>query len=49
MLQEEPDAAKLRKKVVDQRVEMASLRQEMRRLAKERDKYRMQCTSLPRS
>jgi hypothetical protein len=41
-LQEEPDAAKLRKKVIDQQVEMASLRQELRRVVKERDKYRLQ-------
>jgi hypothetical protein len=39
-LQEEPDMAKLRKKVVDQQVEMASMRREIKRLAKERDKYR---------
>jgi hypothetical protein len=40
MLQEEPDAAKLRKKVVDQQVEMTSMRAAMKRIAKERDKYR---------
>jgi hypothetical protein len=40
MLAEEPDAAKLRKKVIDQKAEMASLHQENRRLAKERDKHR---------
>jgi hypothetical protein len=39
MLQEDPDTAKLRKKVVEQQVEMASLRQAMKRIAKERDKY----------
>src|SRR5262245_31096910 len=39
MLQEEPDAAKLRKKVIDQQVEMASMRQVMKKIAKERDKY----------
>jgi len=39
-LAEEPDAVKLRKKVVEQRVEMANLRTELRRVAKERDKYR---------
>jgi len=38
-LQEEPDATKLRKKVVDQQVEMASLRHAMKQVAKERDKY----------
>jgi chromosome segregation ATPase len=38
-LQEEPDAAKLRKKVVDQRIEMAALRQNLRKVVKERDKY----------
>jgi len=38
-LQEDPDAAKLRKKVVDLQVEMASLRQAMRQVAKERDEY----------
>ena len=38
-LQEEPDAAKLRKKVVDQQVEMTSLRRVMRKIAKERDEY----------
>jgi len=37
-LQEEPDAAKLRKKVVEQQVEMANLRHELRRLIKERDR-----------
>jgi len=40
MLQEEPDAAKLRKKVVDQQVEMASLRRNIKQLVKERDEYR---------
>jgi hypothetical protein len=35
----EPDAAKLRKKVVDQPVEMALLRQVMKEIAKERDQY----------
>jgi hypothetical protein len=39
MLQEEPDAAKLRKKVVDQQVEMASMRATMKQAAKERDQY----------
>src|SRR5262245_31592040 len=37
MLAEEPDAAKLSKKVVEQRVEMASLRQNIKILVKERD------------
>src|SRR6516165_3303653 len=32
-LQEDPDAAKLRKKVVDQQVEMASMRQVMKKIA----------------
>jgi len=41
-LQEEPDTAKLRKKVIEQRVEMASLRQALRRTAKERDRLREQ-------
>src|SRR5215472_2743128 len=40
MLQEEPDAAKLRKKVVDQQVEMASMRRVMKGIAKERDALR---------
>jgi hypothetical protein len=40
MLQEEPDAAKLRKKVIDQQVEVASMRQVMKKIAKERDEYR---------
>jgi hypothetical protein len=39
MLKEEPDAAKLRKKIIDQQTEMASLRQAMKQIAKERDKY----------
>jgi hypothetical protein len=38
-LQEDPDVAKLRKTVIDQRVEMMGLRQELRRVAKERDQY----------
>jgi hypothetical protein len=37
MLQEEPDAAKLRKKIVDQKVELAGMRQVMKQIAKERD------------
>jgi hypothetical protein len=40
MLQEEPDAAKLRKKVVDQQVKMASMRRNIKQLIKERDEYR---------
>src|SRR5262249_39832905 len=50
MLQEEPNAAKLRKKIVDQQVEMASMRQAMRRVAKERDKYqaRVQAYAKPK-
>ena len=39
MLQEEPDAAKLRKKVADQQVEMANLRRAFKKTAKERDQY----------
>jgi len=39
MLQEEPDAAKLRKKVADQKMEMASMRRVMKEIAKERDLY----------
>jgi len=39
MLQEEPDAAKLRKKVADQQAEMASMRRVMKEIAKERDQY----------
>ena len=41
MLQEEPDAAKLRKKVADQQAEMASMRRVMKEIAKERDKYQV--------
>jgi hypothetical protein len=37
MLQEQPDAAKLRKKVIDQAVEMAAMRRVMKEIAKERD------------
>jgi hypothetical protein len=40
-LQEEPDAAKLRKKVIDQQAEMASMRQVMKKIAKERDQYKV--------
>jgi hypothetical protein len=40
MLQEEPDAAKLRKQVVDQKVEMAAMRKAMKEIAKQRDKWR---------
>jgi hypothetical protein len=39
MLQLEPDAAKLRKKVVDQQVEMANLGRVLKQTAKERDHY----------
>jgi len=39
MLQEEPDAGKLRKKVIDLQVEIAALRRELRKIAKERDEY----------
>jgi hypothetical protein len=38
-LQEEPDVAKLRKKVIDQQAQMASLRRAMKGIAKERDDY----------
>src|SRR5262249_1176243 len=48
MLQEEPDAAKLRKKVVDQQVEMASLRRAMKEIAKERDKYQVRVKAYQR-
>jgi len=48
MLQEEPDATKLRKKVVDQRVEMASMRQVMKKIAKERDEYQSRVKSYKR-
>jgi hypothetical protein len=41
-LAEEPDAAKLRKKIIDQQVEMAFMRKAMKEIAKERDKYRVQ-------
>jgi hypothetical protein len=41
MLQEEPDAAKLRKKIVDQQVEMASMRRAMKEIAKECDQYKV--------
>ena len=37
MLEEEPDLAKLRKKIVDQQVEMAAMRRAMKEIAKERD------------
>ena len=39
MLAEEPDAAKLRKKVIDQQIEMAGLRRNIKLLVKERDGY----------
>jgi hypothetical protein len=39
MLAEQPDAAKLRKKLVEQQVEMASLRHILKEVAKERDRY----------
>jgi hypothetical protein len=39
MLQEEPDAAKLRKKVVEQQVEMVSLRRDLKQITRERDQY----------
>ena len=41
MLAEEPDAAKLRKQVI----EMASMRQTMKKIAKERDQYRARTKS----
>ena len=40
MLQEEPDAAKLRKKVIDQQTQMRGLRAVLKRTAEERDTYR---------
>jgi len=39
MLQQEPDAAKLRQKVIDQQVEMAGLRRALKQTAKDRDQY----------
>jgi hypothetical protein len=44
MLALEPDAAKLRKEVVDQQVEMASLRRTLKEVTKERDRYRIRVT-----
>jgi hypothetical protein len=41
MLQEEPDATKLRKKVIDQQVQVALLRRELRMVVKERNEYRV--------
>jgi hypothetical protein len=41
MLQLDPDAAKLRKTVVDQRVQIASMRRAMNEIAKERDKLQV--------
>jgi hypothetical protein len=38
-LQQDPDTAKLRQKVIDQRTEIASMRAAMKRIAKERDQY----------
>jgi hypothetical protein len=43
-LQEEPDLAKLRQKVVDQRLEIAQLKRDIKRLAKERDKLQIRAT-----
>jgi hypothetical protein len=40
-LQEEPNVARLRKKVVDQQVEMTSMRSVMKGIAKERDKLQV--------
>lgn len=45
MLQEEPDTAKLRKKIVDQQAEMASMRKAMKEIAKERDRYQRRVQS----
>jgi hypothetical protein len=42
MLQEGADAAKLRKKVIDQQVQVASMRRVMKEIAKERDQYQIQ-------
>lgn len=47
-LQEEPDVAKLRKKVINQQVEMASLRQALRKVVKERDKAQARLQPKPR-
>jgi hypothetical protein len=44
MLQEEPDVAKLRKKVVDQQTEMALLRRINKEIAKERDALQRRVT-----
>jgi hypothetical protein len=44
MLQEQPDTAKLRKKVVDLQVEMAVLRREKKEIAKERDELQEHVT-----
>jgi hypothetical protein len=43
-LQEEPDAAKLRQKVVDQQVEIAAMRRTMKEIAQERDEYKRRAT-----
>jgi hypothetical protein len=40
MLQEEPEATKLRKKIADQQAEMATMRRAMKQVAKERDEYK---------
>jgi hypothetical protein len=44
MLQEEPDAAKLRKKVIDQQVEIALMRKVMKKITKERDELQRRAT-----
>jgi hypothetical protein len=40
MLQEEPEATKLRKKIADLQAEMATMRHAMKQVAKERDEYK---------
>jgi hypothetical protein len=40
MMQEEPEATKLRKRIVELRAEMATLRRALKEIAKERDNYR---------
>jgi hypothetical protein len=45
MLQEGPDAAKLRKKVIDQQVEMASMRRVMKAITKSAISIKAACGS----
>jgi hypothetical protein len=49
LLQEDPDAAKLRKKVVELQAQAHSMRVEMKRLAKERDKFQRFYAVMPSS